>query len=47
MVNEEFFNNRYEEWIIKNGFYFIFDFIYFVVVLDIDKKYDVKCNMKE
>lgn len=28
-------------------FYFIFNFKYFVVVLDIDKKYDVKCNMKE
>lgn len=28
-------------------FYFIFDFIYFVVVLDIDKKYNVKCNMKK
>lgn len=28
-------------------FYFIFNFIYFVVVLDIDKKYDVKCNMKK
>lgn len=31
---------------MKMVFYFIFDFIYFVVVLDIDK-YDVKCNMKK